>query len=67
MEPGVPAPPKIEVNCVNLVTQKMSNQSGDGEMGHLEDVEDGCGCAEIWERASEHRNEEGDGAAPDRQ
>jgi len=22
---------------------------------HLEDVEDGCGCAEIWEHLSERR------------
>lgn len=24
---------------------------------HLEDVEDGCGCAEIWEHLSEQREE----------
>jgi len=23
---------------------------------HLEDVEDGCGCAEIWEHLSEQRD-----------
>lgn len=24
---------------------------------HLEDVEDGCGCTEIWEHLSENRDE----------
>lgn len=24
---------------------------------HLEDVDDGCGCAEIWEHLSENRDE----------
>ncbi|MFB6073917.1 MAG: hypothetical protein ABEJ89_02765 [Haloarculaceae archaeon] len=23
---------------------------------HLEDVEDGCGCAEVWEHLSEQRD-----------
>jgi len=25
---------------------------------HLDDIEDGAGCAEIWERLSEYRDEE---------
>jgi hypothetical protein len=25
---------------------------------HLDDVEDGCGCVELWEHTSEHREEE---------
>ena len=25
---------------------------------HLADVADGCGCAEVWEHLSEHRDEE---------
>lgn len=24
---------------------------------HLDDVEDGCGCAEVWEHLSEQREE----------
>lgn len=28
----------------------------DVDTSHLEDVEDGCGCAEVWERMSEHRD-----------
>ncbi|MBP2252630.1 hypothetical protein J2754_002976 [Halarchaeum solikamskense] len=31
----------------------MSNQDG----AHLDDVEDGAGCTEIWERLSESREE----------
>jgi len=27
---------------------------------HLEDVEDGCGCTEIWEHLSENREAAGD-------
>ncbi len=43
----------------------MSNRSAleadEGESrdddSHLDDVPDGAGCAEIWERLSEHREE----------
>ncbi|MFW6318350.1 MAG: hypothetical protein ACOC06_07785 [Halorubrum sp.] len=27
------------------------------EAGHLDDIEDGAGCTEIWERLSERREE----------
>jgi hypothetical protein len=30
----------------------------DPETAHLEDVEDGCGCAEVWEHMSERRAED---------
>lgn len=30
---------------------------------HLEDIDDGCGCAEVWEHTSEQR--ESDAAADD--
>lgn len=44
----------------------MSNSNRDGDASvspagspetddHLSDVEDGCGCVEIWERLSEQR------------
>lgn len=44
----------------------MSNSTRDGDANaspagppetddHLSDVEDGCGCVEIWERLSEQR------------
>jgi hypothetical protein len=25
---------------------------------HLDDVDDGCGCAEVWEHLSENRDDE---------
>jgi hypothetical protein len=34
----------------------MAGNSGDDEK-HLEDLEDGAGCTEIWEKLSEHRAE----------
>ena len=30
------------------------------DRGHLDDVEDGCGCTEIWEHLSENREEAAD-------
>ncbi|TKX83483.1 hypothetical protein EXE43_24020 [Halorubrum sp. SS5] len=30
---------------------------GEADRGHLDDVEDGAGCTEIWERLSERREE----------
>jgi hypothetical protein len=27
------------------------------DKSHLEDIEDGCGCAEIWEHLSDERDE----------
>ena len=27
------------------------------DTSHLDDVEDGCGCAEIWEHMSDERDE----------
>jgi len=41
----------------------VSNQQLDGETAaeerddaHLDDIEDGCGCAEVWEHMSEQRD-----------
>lgn len=28
------------------------------DTSHLDDVEDGCGCTEIWEHLSDERDEE---------
>lgn len=25
---------------------------------HVDDVDDGCGCAEVWEHLSEHRDDD---------
>jgi hypothetical protein len=38
----------------------MTGRSDDDEAvdtSHLDDVEDGCGCAEIWEHMSDERDE----------
>jgi len=29
----------------------------DVDTSHLDDVEDGCGCAEVWEHLSEERDD----------
>jgi len=41
----------------------MSNQDGGGERDHLEGVECGAGCTEIWEHLSDHRREESEATA----
>jgi len=33
----------------------MSNQDSDEDRSHLDDLEDGAGCTEIWEKLSERR------------
>lgn len=30
-------------------------ESEEADTGHLDDIDDGCGCAEIWEHLSERR------------
>lgn len=32
-----------------------ADESDDIDRAHLKDIEDGCGCAEIWEATSHHR------------
>ena len=41
------------------MTRQLENESDEEpiETSHLDDVEDGCGCAEIWEHMSEERDE----------
>lgn len=41
----------------------MSKQMSGAE--HLEELDDGCGCAEIWEHMSRQRAESADGEADD--
>lgn len=43
----------------DLVTKDLSNMAGNSgnDDEHLEDLEDGAGCTEIWEKLSEHRAE----------
>lgn len=37
-----------------------SEQNEDEEVAneHLESIEDGCGCAEVWEHLSENRDDD---------
>ncbi len=35
----------------------MTATSQTEEDDHMEDIEDGCGCAEVWEHMSEQRND----------
>jgi len=37
------------------MTASNSDESG-GADAHLDAVDDGCGCAEVWEHLSEQRN-----------
>ena len=34
-----------------------TDADGKSDPEHLEDVPDGCGCAEVWEHLSERREE----------
>jgi hypothetical protein len=41
------------------MTGRLDETDGDSvDAGHLEDVEDGCGCTEIWEHLSDERESE---------
>jgi hypothetical protein len=37
--------------------QSASGTSHEDERAHLDGVEDGCGCAEVWEHLSDERAE----------
>jgi len=44
------------------VTDADADESGDGDEddgddSHLDGVADGCGCAEVWEHLSKHRED----------
>jgi hypothetical protein len=49
-------PKKYTVPVVTHITSNMSETEPD-EGAHLAAVEDGCGCAEVWEHLSEQREE----------
>ncbi|MBX0288147.1 hypothetical protein EGH22_17595 [Halomicroarcula sp. F28] len=38
--------------------QTTRSKADDTDRAHLQDIEDGCGCTEIWEHMSENRDEE---------
>lgn len=35
-----------------------SESANNGDDDHLSELQDGCGCTEVWEHLSEHRNED---------
>lgn len=37
--------------------ESRDDRYGDVDTSHLDDVEDGCGCTEIWEHTSEREDE----------
>ena len=41
-------------------TENLATDDEPVDRGHLDDVEDGCGCTEIWEHLSENREEPAD-------
>ena len=45
---------------LKIVTHKVSNQKTERRKhddAHLQDIEDGCGCTEVWEHMSDEREE----------
>lgn len=40
-----------------IVAEFVADEAGD-EDGHLDDVEEGCGCVEVWEYLSEQREDD---------
>jgi len=42
------------------MTGSQTHDDGDDAADHLADVEDGCGCAEMWEHLSRKREKAAD-------
>jgi len=40
--------------------QQTTDDAEEPATDHLDDVDDGCGCAEVWEHLSENREEAAD-------
>ena len=45
-------------NIPAIMTTSDTQDDGDDDREHLQDLRDGCGCAEIWEHLSERRAED---------
>ena len=41
----------------DVETEEPADEEEEVDTAHLDDVEDGCGCAEVWEHLSEQRGE----------
>ncbi len=49
-----------ELIPVRLVSTNNVTEKRQSTPPHLTDVDDGCGCVEVWEHTSEQREESGD-------
>jgi len=53
-------PAEVIYQLSELVTRNVSNQDAsrrERDDEHFQDVEDGCGCTEVWEHMSEQRED----------
>jgi len=53
-------PAEVIYQLSELVTRNVSNQGAsrrERDDEHLQDVEDGCGCTEVWEHMSDQRED----------
>jgi len=41
-----------------MTAQSNAQEEDEDARSHLDDLADGCGCAEVWEHLSERRNED---------
>lgn len=57
VEPNADAEPSTNRANSDVDPEQATETETDEEAdrSHLEDVEDGCGCAEVWEHLSEQR------------
>jgi len=58
---GRTCPPREKTfNCLEelLDTRVTMSEQSQRQSEHLEDVDDGCGCTEVWEHLSEHRDDD---------
>ena len=46
------------MNSSNTASEAESDDARDVDVSHLEAVDDGCGCAEVWEELSDQRRDE---------
>jgi hypothetical protein len=47
-----------EATNQTVTDESETNDETERPDSHLDDVDDGCGCAEVWEHLSERRDDE---------
>lgn len=56
---GQPFPPRVGLSPLPAHSRTVSDETDErDDAEHLADVDDGCGCAEVWEHLSEQREAE---------